>query len=711
MRPCRDRVSGVTDTPFARRPAAALHRRYLDAFIARLKRIGWGSLPLAIALPAAFGLGSILFLTLPAEPPRIAVLLTLPALAMIAAALILARYRRVVPIVLLVLAMVALGYARAEWRTHAVQHTILSDSDRARTVTGWIETVQRSGSRERLILRVSGIDGLDTPPPRIRVTASRGEFVPGDPIRIRAVLGPPPRPAAPGSYDAGFASWYAGIGGSGYAISRPEAAEFAGHERARDFARWRWTVAERIRSQMPARSGGVAAALLTGDRSGIDPEVAEALRAAGLGHILAISGLHMALMAGGVFFAATWIIARIEPVARGIDPRRPAAIAAILAAAGYLMLSGGAIPTQRAFVMTVVVLLGVLAGRRAASMHTVGLAALAVLVFQPESIVTPGFQMSFAAALALIAAFSLARKPSQVPRGPFTRFAGFWGGLAGSSFVAGMATAGFAGFHFHRLAAYGFGANLAAMPIFSLIVMPAGAFALLLLPFGLEAPALWVMGVGLDWVIGVSMMVSHWPGALTPAPAAPGYALAIYAAGFIALVAGRGGVRVIGAAIILVSAAAWLSTSRPDALITEGGVMIARFDDAEDWSVSNARRSRFAARVFLERVGEIGADQPGSGVTCDAAGCTGQLSGYRVAFPATPESLADDCRMADIVVMNFTLRTADRMDCAATVIDARDLRRSGALSIWINSDGRLRTRSVEQVRGDRLWTGQGGRDS
>ncbi|MEN0652268.1 MULTISPECIES: ComEC/Rec2 family competence protein [Hyphobacterium] len=673
-----------------------------------LARLGWGDLPLSIALPAAFGVGAVVYYALPSEPhPWMWLPLSVAATMCAGLAFASARRQRYWPIALLIAAMSLAGFARSDLRTAGVAHTVIADSDRARVVTGWIEQVQRSTSRERLIIRVDAIEGIDIPPPRVRVTASRGEFVPGDAIRLRAVLGPPPRPAVPGSYDSGFAAWFSGIGGTGFAVSRPEAAEVSGHGFARGFAAWRWSIAERIRARMPERTGGVAAALLTGDRSGIDPDVAESLRASGLGHILAISGLHMALMAGGVFFAATWVIARIEPLARAIDPRKPAAIAALLAACAYLLLSGAAIPTQRAFVMTGAVLLGVLAGRRAASMHMVGIAALAVLVFQPESVVTPGFQMSFAAAIALVAAFNLARRRPAGPRGLLSRFAGFWGALAGSSLVAGSATGGFAAFHFHRLAAYGFGANLAAMPVFSLLVMPAGAIALLLMPLGLDAPALWAMDKGLSWVIAVASFTESLPGSLTPAAAAPGLALAIYGAGFVFLAAGRGLIRLAGAAGMGLALIIWAFADQPDALITEGGVMIARFGEAETWSASNTRRSRFAAHVFLERSGEERGQSPASGVICDYSGCMGRASGRVIAFPDSPEFLSDDCRHADLVVTRFPVRGTDRSACQARLIDARQLNESGALALWFGPDGRLGTQSVDAVRGERPWTARG----
>ena len=699
----------MTDTPL-RYPAAGhgLLHRAIRRIAPLVDRVGWGGLPLAVALPAAFGAGAVVYYTLPFEPPVwIWIPLAIAAASLGAASLWLGRHLRLWPVAFLILAMTLAGFARSDLRTQGVAHTIIPDRDRALVVTGWIEDVQRSSSRERLIIRVAAIDGMEVPPPRVRISASRGDFVPGDGIRLRAVLGPPPRPAVPGSYDSGFAAWFSGIGGSGFAVSRPEAADVSGERLSRIFAAWRWSIAERIRAQMPERTGGVAAALLTGDRSGIDPDVAESLRASGLGHILAISGLHMALMAGGVFFAAGWGIARIEPLARAIDPRKPAAIAALMAAAGYLLLSGAAIPTQRAFVMTGAVLLGVLAGRRAASMHMVGLAALAVLVFQPESIVTPGFQMSFAAAIALVAAFNLVRRRADGPRGWVSRFAGFWRALAGSSFVAGSATGGFAAFHFHRLAAYGFGANLAAMPVFSLLVMPAGAFALLLMPVGLDGPALWAMDKGLGWIISVASFTEGLPGALTPAAAAPGLALAIYAAGFVLLAAGRGLIRLAGAAGMALALAVWAASDQPDALVTEGGVMIARFGDGEDWSASNTRRSRFAARVFLERSGEERGQTPASGVICDETGCAGRVSGKLIAFPDTPEVLRDDCRTADLVVARFPVRSAERTHCAAILIDGRQLSENGALALWFSPDGQLTTQSVDAVRGERPWTARG----
>lgn len=658
--------------------------------------------------PVAFAAGAAVYFTLPAEPPPAAGWTALGLAILSASMAIILRHRTGLFIALLLSAFILAGAARGQWRTHQQAGPVIAPAERARTVTGWIEAVQQSGGRDRLILRVTAIDGLTDPPRRVRVNASRGEFSPGDGVTLRAVLGPPPRPAAPGGYDSGFAAHFAGLGGTGYAVTRPERAVITGDDRARALVRLRWQIAERIRSRAPPRSAGIAAALLTGDRSGIRPEDAEALRATGLGHILAISGLHMALFAGGVFFAVRLLIAAMEPFARRHDPRIPAAIAALLAALAYLVLSGAAIPTQRAFIMTAAVLIGVLVGRQALSMRSVALAALAVLLIQPESIVTPGFQMSFAAAAALIAAFEFARRrytPGPRP-GLVRRAAGTFGTIAYSSLIAGAATSGFAAFHFNRLAAFGFLANLAAMPIFSLIVMPAGVIALALMPFGLDAIPLAVMGAGLDAVLEIAHFIAGWPGALTPVPAGSGLALPVYAAGFAALVAGRGVVRLGGIALMATGLVTWAASPQPDGLITDSGVVIARYDNNPDqWAASSTRRSRFAARVFLEQTGG-GTTRLASGMACDAYGCTGTAGDVLIAVPDDEEILLEDCRRADLVVTRLVVNRALRARCGAELIDGTDLARDGARTFRISEGKITHWQTVEQVRGNRPWTRQ-----
>jgi competence protein ComEC len=665
--------------------------------------------PIALSIwaPVAFGAGSILYFSLAHEPP---VSLGLTALAMaILVGLWSLRQHRGRPTawsICLLLVLAAIGFARAQLHTQGQASAMVDDSERAQSVIGWIEAIETRNGRERFVVRVHRLDDMDRPPRRLRFYGQRGQWQPGDGVQARVVLTPPRRPAAPGGYDPAFAAWFSGLGGTGYAIAPLAAADVPGDRLQRQLARWRWQLAEHVRTRAPPATAGIAAALLTGDRSGIPDHQAEALRAAGLGHILAISGLHMSLFAGGLYFAVRLALAAWPAYARRRDPRIPAALIALAGAAVYLVLSGLSVSTQRAFVMVAVILLGVIFQRRAISMQSIALAAMIILGLQPQSILSPGFQMSFAAAAALVAAFNIWRRwrrQGEGGRGWWRSLTQFWGSLSVSSLVAGSATAAFAAFHFNRIAVFGFLANLAAMPVFSLVVMPAGAVALALEPIGLDGPALAIMGWGLVWVVRVAEFVSSWPGALAPVTAAPGAAVSLYALGFVLLVAASGLARQLGVALIAMAYVAWWNSPPADLFVSEDGVLLARTDSG--WTSSDRRRARFATRVFLEQAGER--TRPGrDGWRCDDGGCTLHVQGIRLAILHSGETLAEACDRSDLVLLQAPASPVQRAACAARLIDESDLARSGAMSFWLADGQILRSTSVEQARGDRLWARQ-----
>lgn len=654
-----------------------------------------------LVAPIGAALGVSAYFSLPFEPSGDSLaLFALTGLAMLGLALA-GRFDQRALLVLLCAACAALGLARAGQRTQALSAPVVADSDRARPATGWIERIETSRGRDRLVMRLSALEGMETPPVRIRATASRGDFEPGDAISLPVVLRPPPRPAAPGGYDFGFHAHFRQLGGTGYAIGAPEAVVHDGERAARALARFRWRLSERIRAQMPEASGGVAAALLTGDRSGIPPEIAENLRRAGLGHILAISGLHMALLAGGVFFAVRLALAAWPAYARGRDPRRPAALIALVAATGYLLLTGGAIPTQRAYLMTASALLAWIAGRRALSMHTLAAAMLAVLALQPESLRSPGFQMSFGAAAALVAVYEALRERRD-PSGRSGPVSGFLGGLSTTSLIAGLATGVFSAFHFNRLAVWGFPANLFAMPVFSLLVMPAGVFALALMPLGIEGPFLWVMGEGLELVFFIAAQAAEAPGAIRGGGGGPGWTLGLYGLGFAAMCAGRGWMRAGGALVALIALAAWSLAPAPDLFIAEDGRALVRGEDG-GWRRLASGRTRFSERVFLESQGLFEHAETVEGL-CDAIGCTHAGRAGRVLLARRLDTLGEDCARSSVLIVEDRLPPWRRLHCSALVFDPADLAREGAALIRIDGEGGWRIRRSEDGRRGRPWS-------
>jgi ComEC/Rec2-related protein len=274
--------------------------------------------------------------------------------------------------------------------------------------------------------------------------------------------------------------------------------------------RLRLAIAEGIRARLPGETGGFVAAILTGDRSGVGRETTEALRQSNLAHLLAISGLHMGLLTAVVYGALRAAMALFPLLALHLPIRKLAAGGALAAATFYLMLSGGNVATQRAFVMAAVMLGAILLDRRALSLRSVALAAILILLWRPEALLSPGFQMSFAATVALVAVFQTLRKrrarmmAARRPWAERRRLPGWLTGLGGialCSLVAGLATAPVAAAHFHRMAEYGLLANLLSMPLMGTVVMPGAVIAAALWPVGLRRT-----------VPAISRSSSPWPG-------------------------------------------------------------------------------------------------------------------------------------------------------------------------------------------------------
>ena len=358
---------------------------------------------------AAFAVGIAIYFALPFEPD----VKFLAAICALMGFLALAADRfvfRLYPIVFIVF-LISLGLGRATWHTHAVDMPKLADYERIYEVTGWVEAIERSGTGFRWRLRVSDIEGLaeNQTPKRVRVKAKTEGFAAGDAVTLLAIMTPPSGPVVPQGYDPARRAYFEQIGGFGFAIRDPAMAEIGelslSQKFRRDIVRFRYDLAERIRSKAPPETAGLQAALLTGVRAYIPPEQTENLRVAGLAHVLAISGMHMGLLAGGSFWLATLLLACIAPLSRRYDVRKPAAIIGALAATGYLILSGASVATQRAYIMAIIVFLAVILDRRAFSMRSVTVAALITLLFHPETLISVGFQMSFAAVAALVVVY------------------------------------------------------------------------------------------------------------------------------------------------------------------------------------------------------------------------------------------------------------------------------------------------------------------
>jgi competence protein ComEC len=428
-----------------------------------------------LLLPVAMGLGAALFFMAARDPPIAALIAGLMSGVLAACAM-----RTANPGLATVCGLFAamfVGALAAEYETR--RGPVLLDSDVTTRVTGVVEARELDAEgRVRYLLRLTATSDpeIRRPPPRVRLVA-RAAHNPapvGAVIAGRARLSSPSGPVLPGGYDFAFRAFVDGIGAHGFFFKAPEqlaAAEADGGLASRfrlNLREVREGIAQRIRSVLPGDAGGIAAALTVSDRRGITEPTVEALRATGLAHILAISGLHMALAAGILYVGLRLIMAGFPILVEGWPVKKIAAAGAMVTATAYLLISGGSVPTQRAWVMLSIMLVAVILDRPALTMRNVALAAIVIIVISPSAVVGPGFQMSFAATAALIAAYAaLSRRwsngkrtagsASRLPIAPdwlkWLLKAAF--GLAITSLVAGLSTGLFSAYHFHRVAGNG----------------------------------------------------------------------------------------------------------------------------------------------------------------------------------------------------------------------------------------------------------------
>jgi competence protein ComEC len=664
-------------------------------------------------VPVAFGAGIALYFTASREPVLFVTVGT--AMACCAVAFLARRGRFFVAAVML--AAIASGFATATWKTARVAHTVLARPLYSVSLTGFVETRDIRERTDRFVLRVATMDAprLSTKLERVRLSVKKGTAPDvGSFVELKARLLPPLAPLRPGSYDFARDLFFQGIGASGFAMGtiKTAAPPDSGGLRLRYAALMqglRDTIDTRIRSRLDGDERAIATALLTGRRDAISQPVNDAMFISGLGHVLSISGYHMAVVAGVVFFAVRALLALIPALMVSTPIKKWAAAVALVAAAFYLLLSGAEVATQRSFFMTAVVLIAVMVDRRAITFRTLAVAAMIVLAVAPEALVHPSFQMSFAATLGLVALVQVGLpRLFATPDSSAASRVALWGGrevaiLLLGSLVAGLATTPYAAFHFHRVTPYGVLANLAAMPVVSAVVMPAGMLGLMAAPFGFDGFFWSLMGVGIDWMIAVTQWVAGLPGAVGRIFSFGTLPMIAASIGIILMGLLRTPLRWSGAMVLGVSIMWALMVRQPEILISADGHNVGVRGRDGHLHLMRSGKDAFLIREWLAADADARAAADASladGVSCDEAGCVAGLAdGGLVAQSLRADGLADDCARAVLVV---TARQTSK-DCGASVIDQERLRRQGALALRRKAGG-FEVEAVRPRGFDRPWS-------
>lgn len=619
----------------------------------------------------------------------------------------------------------ALGFANAMLRTALVDAPTLSGPDRAVRLTAWVEgTEGRNPAGARMLLRPIIIVGMqpEALPFRIRVTS---RFVPvpatGDAIQLRAVLRAVPQPVMPNGFDFARKAYFSGLGAVGFALSEAQTTEMTSppppiirFKALIDTARR--TVQDRIVASLTGQSAAIAVALTTGDRGRIPEETLQSLRDSGLAHLLAISGMHMALMAGTLYWlvraaAALWpVLALRYPV------KKWAAVFALVGGAFYLALSGASVATQRSFLMMAILFTAILLNRPALTLRNVALAALFILILFPESLLDVSFQMSFAAVTALIAVYErLDRRRNFQPRQSLLwciagRTGAYIIGIALTTLIASIAIAPFAAFHFHKLAQYSLLANLAAMPVFGLLVMPFALGSLISMPLGLEHYPLQIMAYGVEHIATIAAVVSGWEGATIPVATMPVISLLALVLGGLWLTLWETRWRYLGLPIAMVGALAAGSQAQPDLLVDREGDIVAMRTQTHALAITGTNRSNYSIEQWLKADGDSRTPLDvlkTKGFNCDELACVGEADGKSVAFVLHPAALNEECRRAHIVISRVPIPR--RCPSARVRLDPYDMKREGAHALFFDGQS-IRVETAARARGSRPWAPNAIRD-
>lgn len=651
-----------------------------------------------LLVPVFVGAGALAYHGIPHEPD----ITVVAGLVVLSLALVyLARGRALFGPSLKVLALLLIGLAVAALETWRLSTPMLGSAVTT-TVTGRIVEVEKQATgRMRLLIDVVRTAGpqLNYPPERIRVTASSlfDGAAPGRGIEGKVRLMPVSGPVRPGGYDFAWRAFFDGHGASGFFLGRPKLADLPApnvmEELAASLEALRHGMAGRIRARIGGAEGEIAAALIVGTAAGVPRQLADAMRLSGLFHVLSISGLHMALVAGLFLGALRFALALIPGVAERWPVKKVAAAAALAGATFYLFLSGAAVATQRSYLMIAVMLVAVMIDRAALTMRNLAIAALAIIIWTPHEVAGPSFQLSFAATAALVAgwaAFSrwrAKRLRRRVQRGwgmtVVFRVLAIAGGIAGTSLLAGGATTLFSAWHFQRIAPLGLVANLGAMPVVSLVIMPSATLAALLMPFGLDGPALDLMG----WGISVMDAVAAWTAAHSPLDGVglvPAVAVIAGATGLV--LASVATTRLAWAAVPFFAAALLLapSASSPKIWVAENGSLVGVVA-GDRLFVDRARPNAFTVETWRRAANAAQVVSPGKAegaFECGADQCRFQGDdGLVVVHVKDAAAAAAHCADATLIVVDDPAAADVCLGGPATVIGRRALARQGSAAV------------------------------
>ena len=664
-----------------------------------------GSLRLALAerrgfvlLPFAMIGGLMAAVNLPAEPPTP---LLIAGWVGLAGSLGIALRSTIRTRIVVVLAAVWLGFCLLPMHGALFGTRMLARPAYGTYQARVDEVLSETQSEKRLILSavVPVGDGRALPVRRARVVVKGGpDLSPGDTIEGPFRFAPVPGPIYPGGFDTQFHAYFDGIGSYGNSTHAPVLVH-AGSETAPEHVidAVRRGISARIDGALGQPAAGIARAIVNGDQSAVTDEAREAMSSAGIAHVLSVSGLHLTIVAGGVFAAIRLLLSGWEWLATRLSVKRAAAAAGIAAAVLYFAISGGNVAAFRSTLMILLVFGAVLFGRRALTMRNVAIAGLIVIATDPASVFRPSFQLSFAAVVALVGAYENFRSERARQAGLAAHAWAYGKGVVVTSLVAGAATLLFSIYHFQQTSPLGVAGNLLSLPLVGFVMMPAALIAVLLMPLGLEGPFLLAMGWSIERMLDMARLVAGWSAQLSASPLLTPWALVIGVGALAWFAFFRDRWRLLAPAVA-VPLIVLLAVDRPPDVLIADTTQAMAVRGATGLELADGKAKSFALEVWRETYAEpIASPAP---VRCDSVACIGDSSvGFSYAIVADPAGFEEECGR-DLVVARIR---APSWCAATTVVDAEDLLAHGVH--WLRWNDATRQFEVRPAIGslERPW--------
>ncbi len=616
------------------------------------------------------------------------------------------------------------GFTAAQFRTHSLKTYLFNYPSKVQTIQGDIKKIEQMPKGLRLTLEKITLSPIKLKHPlkRIRITfkgklsSGQDNLIPGQKVEFKGVLLPPNPPIAPGAYDFRKKAFFEQISAVGYGVTAPRTLEVSLSQaqglRSKIFT-WitkvRHSLTRHLKTTINGSAGAIAAALITGDRSGISEELREHFANSGLAHILAISGLHLSIVVGLAFLILRKGLAFIPALALRYPIKKWAAAFAIILTFFYLVLCDFAIPAQRAFLMTGIILLAVITDRTALTMRNVALAAMVILLLLPESIISPSFQMSFAAVIALVSGYEILRKPLENWR---TNCPNWWQtllfylfGITFSTILATIATTPYIVYTFNRFTLHSLPANILCIPLLSFILMPTLILYLILSLFSSSEYLAIALQKIISFMIKIASTISSWPGSMLLVPSVSPYILVIFTLSFLWFALWKTRWRGWGSVGILLAIILSSFEKKPDIFVASDKNLICLLDAKGKGWVNSLQAGKFSRETWLKMVAlqevqkilENDEDQPTEMIVTPLM--------YKMMKDGKTVTIYRSAQENNLITKPDLTIIPHLMEASGipNVLTGHDLKMKGGHFIWITREG-VKIRTVRDEVGNRPWS-------